>query len=126
MLAEFPVGCAQRNVRLEKTEISQELREQNIPDGRRKNGIECNHSRNRAVIQTLACVNWKVDDETVQCSCANFSSRGHLYDEMGPKIRDSRRDIILNRIRRDIRDEGSAFGGDNRSSGLQFSSSFFV
>lgn len=128
MLTGFPVGHAQRKVLLEKTEISQEFREQNIPDGRRKNGIECNHSRNRAVIQTLACVNWKVDDETVQCSCANFSSRGHLYDEMRPKIRDGRGDIALDRIRRNIRDEISAFGGDdrNRSSGFRFPSSFFV
>jgi hypothetical protein len=114
-----------------KAEISQELREQNVPNRSRKNGIECNHSRNRAVIQTLASINWKVDDETVQCSCSNLSSRGHLYDETRPKFisgNDRADNLTFSRIGGNIRDEIGAFRSSdrNRGGGFQFRDSFFV
>jgi hypothetical protein len=120
----------QNDQQLKEAEISQELREQNVPDGSRKNGIECNHSRNRAVIQTLASINWKIDDEAVQCACSNLSSRGHLYDETRPKFSGGTGtdDLTFSRIRGNIRDEIGAFRSSdrNRSGGFQFRDSFLV
>jgi hypothetical protein len=127
---KYPNGGELLNEQLKEAEISQELREQNVPDGSRKNGIECNHSRNRAVIQTLASINWKIDDEAVQCACSNLSSRGHLYDETRPKFSGGTGtdDLTFSRIRGNIRDEIGAFRSSdrNRSGGFQFRDSFLV